>query len=107
MPESVLIKLHGGERATLPEGLCIKLDSIMFEEIIAHPDNEAMYPAGSGIVIQVTLSDGIDSVSATFNELSDGYTSARSFAWKHYRLELTRIEGYNNALVSFKVHTTR
>ncbi len=106
MSGAVIVKLRGGEHTTLPDGLSIKLDSIVYEEVIAQPDNEAMYPGGSGILVNVSVSDGTDSATATFSEMSEPYSSARSFTWKHYRLELTGIAGgYNNAQAELKVHT--
>lgn len=73
----------------------LRVESVVIESIEPSPDG--VYPAGSGIDVEVVMQRGQYEVRGTMTSLSEGYTS-RPIAWlEHYRVTLVDVADPHNA----------
>ncbi|VAW63939.1 hypothetical protein MNBD_GAMMA09-1161 [hydrothermal vent metagenome] len=101
-PESIRLTLSGDEGFSF-EGLLLRVQSVMFEDILECPGQEVNMPAGSGVVVSLHVTFETAVADLYLNELSHPYESTDFVIWNDFKITLLEVEGYNKPIVHLKV----
>jgi len=100
--KSIPLQLAANQQLTFGNGVTLRYDNLVLEEIAAGPS--PAYPAGSGLTLTLILEGQGDPQRRSVSLLSEGYTSKREAWFDRYRVTLDDVTSpHRDAVVALHI----